>query len=182
LDPLSITSIIDKNIHWAALKRFFTGEDSIFNNNKNPILCKITSKVFKKMEYFPIERLRDNDKANNFKSIKDMNAFLMNNQYIGIFPEGTTNKSKEKDFGNFDPAFIVLAKRTKSWIQPVTVLWIKDLNIKNKMIINFGEPFKVNDMTVDDAYKYYLKIQQENFNENKEYAEKLKNQKKLLKK
>ena len=29
LDPLIITSVIDENIHWAALKRFFDAEDSI---------------------------------------------------------------------------------------------------------------------------------------------------------
>lgn len=180
LDPLIITSIIDKNIHWAALKRFFDGKDSIFNNSKNPMLCKITSVGFKKMEYFPIERKRDNPNANNLSSIRDMNAFLNNKQYVGIFPEGTTNKSKEHDFGVFDPAFITLAKRSNSWVLPVTVLWIKDLNIKNKLIINFGKPFKVNNK--EEAYKHYLTIQKQNLEENKKYANKLKETKKLIKK
>ncbi len=39
IDPLIITSIIDENIHWLALKRFFKNEDSIFNISKNPVLC-----------------------------------------------------------------------------------------------------------------------------------------------
>lgn len=184
LDPLIITSIIDKNIHWAALKRFFDGQDSIFNNSKNPFLCKITAKSFKKMEYFPIERKRDNPQASNFKSIKDMHEFLKNKQYVGIFPEGTTNKSKDVDFGVFDTSFINLAKKSDAWIQPITMLWIKDLDIKHKAIVNFGKPFKVSELTIEEAYNKYLNIQIECLKENKELAEKLKNDniKKLIKK
>lgn len=179
LDPLIITSLIDKNIHWAALKRFFDGEDSIFNNSKNGLLCKITSSGFRKLEYFPIERLRDNPHANNINAIKDMHLFLKNKQYVGIFPEGTTNKSKTEDFGVFDPAFISLAKRNDAWIQPVTMYWIKDLGIDNKVIINFAKPFKATNMTKEEAYQKYLEVQQESLNQNKELATKIKN--KLIK-
>lgn len=181
LDPLILTSLIDKNIHWAALKRFFDGTDSIFNNSKNPLLCKITSIGFKKLEYFPIERLRDNPKANNIHSLKDMQIFLKNKQYIGIFPEGTTRKENGEDFGTFDPSFIALARRNDSWIQPITVLWIKDLELDNKVIINYGKPFKATNMTKDEAYDKYINIQIDCLNENKEYAKKLKEEK-LLKK
>lgn len=181
LDPLILTSLIDKNIHWAALNRFFDGADSIFNNSKNPLLCKITSIGFKKLEYFPIERLRDNPKANNIHSLKDMQIFLKNKQYIGIFPEGTTRKENGEDFGTFDPSFIALARRNDSWIQPITVLWIKDLELDNKVIINYGKPFKATNMTKDEAYDKYINIQIDCLNENKEYAKKLKEDK-ILKK
>ena len=33
LDPLYITRYLNEEIHWVALKRFFTAEDSIFNNS-----------------------------------------------------------------------------------------------------------------------------------------------------
>ncbi len=182
LDPLIITSVIDKNIHWAALKRFFDAEDSIFNNSKNPLLCKITSYSFKKFEYFPIERLKDNPKANNMKSLRDMSLFLKNNQYVGIFPEGTTNKDKTKDFGVFDPNFLTLAKKDNSWVQPINVLWIKELNIDNKLIINFGRPFKINDKTIDEALKMYFDIQCSCLKESKELVQKLSETKKYIKK
>lgn len=181
LDPLILTSLVDKNIHWAALKRFFDGVDSIFNNSKNPLLCKITSTGFKKLEYFPIERLRDNPKANNMHSLKDMQSFLKNKQYIGIFPEGTTRKEEGEDFGTFDPAFIALAKRNDSWVQPITIFWIKDLGLDNKVIINYGKPFKATNMTREEAYDKYINIQIDSMNENKEYAKNLKEEK-LLKK
>ena len=181
LDPLIITSLIDKNIHWAALKRFFDGKDSIFNNSKNPLLCKITANGFRRLEYFPIERIKDNPNANNFRSMKDMQNFLKQKQYVGIFPEGTTRKNEGEDFGVFSPAFITLAKKNNSWIQPITILWIKDLGLSEKVIINYGERFKVEDMTIEEAYNKYLRIQIANLEENKEYAKELKNNK-ILKK
>lgn len=167
LDPVVITSIIDKNIHWAALKRFFNEEDSIFNNSKNKLLCKLTSSLFKKLEYFPIERIKDNPKANNIRSIKNMSNFLKNKQVVGIFPEGTTNKSKDKDFGEFDSAFISLAKKNDSFVQAVTILWIKELGIKNKLIVNFSKPFKITDLNKNEAYHKFITLQQSQLCENK---------------
>ena len=173
LDPIVITGIINANIHWAALLRFFQGNDSIFNNSKNPTLCKITSKTFKKLEYFPIDRKSDNPKANNFKSIIDMVKFLQANQRVGIFPEGTTRRPEGEEFGNFDDAFIVLSQKTDSWIQPITTLWIKELNLKEKLIINIGKPIKVGKMGRKEAYKLYLEIQKAQLRENKAIKEEL---------
>lgn len=182
LDPLIITSVIDENIHWAALKRFFDAEDSIFNNSKNPLLCKITSYSFKKFEYFPIERLRDTPHPNNIKSLKDMSLFLKNNQYVGIFPEGTTNKDKSKDFGVFESSFLSLARSNNAWVQPINVLCIKEYDVENKLILNFGKPFKVNNMTIDEALKIYLNIQQTSLEESRRFVNKLIDSKKYVKK
>ena len=173
LDPIVITGVLLQNIHWAALLRFFKGEDSIFNNSKNPILCKITSQTFKKMEYFPIDRKSDNSNANNFESIKDMNNFLKIHQKIGIFGEGTTRRPEGQDFGTFDDSFILMARRNNSWIQPITTLWIKELGLKPKVIINFGEPFKVGNMTTEEAMEHFMKIQKESLEENKTYCSEL---------
>ena len=186
LDPLIITSLINKNIHWAALLRFFAGEDSIFNNSKNSILCKITADMFKSLEYFPIERTSDNPKANNLQSMKDMDSFLKINSQIGIFAEGTTRRPEGSDFGTFDPAFLTLAKRNNVWIQPITSLWIKELDLKNKLIVNYGEAFKVGNKNIEDAMTYFLQIQKQSLEENKKvYSEltegNLKLSKKMLK-
>ena len=181
LDPMVITSILCKNIHWAALLRFFKGTDSIFNNSKNPILCKITSASFKKLEYFPIDRKSDNIEANNFDSIRDMNNFLKIKQPIGIFAEGTTRRPEGQDFGTFDDAFLLLAKRNDSWIQPITSLWIKDLNIDSKVIINFGKPFKVKNMPIETAMSNFLEIQKNNLKENEEVKDEISNKIKVKK-
>lgn len=166
LDPLIITSIINKNIHWAALKRFFDAKDSIFNNSKNPILCKATAKLFKKLEYFPIERKSDNPKATNMKSIKNMLTFLKKKQYIGIFPEGTTNKTNA-DFGNFDKGFIHIAQKTDADIMPITLLWINENKMSRKVIINIGTPFKTGILTANELYEKYVNIQKQQMKENK---------------
>lgn len=182
LDPIVITGFVVKNIHWAALLRFFQGKDSIFNNSKNPVLCKLTSQAFKKLEYFPIDRKSDNPNSNNFSSIRDMLNFLKINQSIGIFPEGTTRRAKGHDFGTFDDSFLLLAKSTDSWIQPITTLWIKDLGLPSKVILNFGEPFKVGDKNISNALEDFLKIQFKCLEENKKVAEELqKNNQKTFK-
>lgn len=173
LDPLIITGIIGINIHWAALLRFFEEKDSIFNNSKNPILCKITSKTFKKLEYFPIDRKSDNPKANNFKSIKDMDGFLKIGEKIGIFAEGTTRRPEGHDFGTFDDAFLHLAKANDAIIRPITTLWIKDLNLKYKVIVNFGQPFKIENMSVEEAMKKFIDIQKSSLQENEQYKKKI---------
>lgn len=172
LDPVVITSIILKNIHWAALLRFFKADDSIFNNNKNRLLCKLTSKTFKRLEYFPIDRKSDNKDANNIRAIRDMNGFLKVNQSIGIFAEGTTRREKGHDFGTFDDSFIILGKKNDAWIQPITTLWLKELNIPSKVIINFGKPFKVVG-TKEEAMEHFLKVQRECLDENMEVRDNL---------
>lgn len=174
LDPLVVNAYIDENIHWAALKRFFDGEDSIFNNSKNKILCKITSECFKKLSYFPIERISDNPNANNFNSLKEMNNFLKINGKVGIFAEGTTRRSDGQDFGNFDPSFLTLAKNTGAIVQPITIFWIKDENLKHKLIINFGKPFKIECKNINEAFRHFLEVQKELLEESKNLSTELK--------
>lgn len=179
LDPIVITGYTKLNIHWAALLRFFKGDDSIFNNSKNPFLCKLTSYTFKKMEYFPIDRKSDNPKANNFRAISDMNKFLEINQRVGIFPEGTTRRPEGEDFGDFDESFLMMAKKTGAIVQPITTFWIKDLKLKSKVILNFGKPFTLENMTKEEAMIKYLEIQKKNLEENKRLYEELKQKVKL---
>lgn len=166
LDPLVITPIIDKSMHYVVLKRFMDGKDSIFNNSKNQFLCRFTSELFRKLDFFPVERKSDSPKASNFKAITDINGFLSIKSNVGIFPEGTTRKINGEFFGEFDDSFIRLAKKNDSWIQPILILWGND-STKKKVVVNFGNPFKVGKMTVEEAMKHYLEIQRNCLEENK---------------
>lgn len=166
LDPVIITAILNTHIHWAALLRFFEGKDSIFNNSKIPILCKITSKSFYMLDYFPIERKSDNENANNFMSIKDMNNYLKIKSKVGIFGEGTTKKLPKSDFGHFDKSFVMLAQRNNSMVQPITVSWIKCKKVKSKVVVNFGKPFLASNMNTDEAMNLFMDIQKFNLQEN----------------
>jgi len=168
-DPIIITGILGVHIHWAALLRFFKGEDSIFNNSKNPVLCKITASLFNKLEYFPIERKSDNSAANNLDAIKDMNYFLKIKSKVGIFAEGTTRRPVGCDFGTFDDAFILLAKRNNAVIQPVTVTWIDEKKVKEKIVVNFGKSFLPEKMSTEEAMERFLETQKMCLQENKEW-------------
>lgn len=166
LDPLIIESVLPEPIHWAALKRFFEGKDSVFNNSKNPVLCKMTKYVFRRLEYFPVERKCDNPNANNMISLKDMDLFLKNGYKVGIFAEGTTRREKGEDFGHFDDAFLRLAKRNMAWVQPITLLWLEEPKDKCKVIVNFGKAFRMEGMSVDEGMKRFMEIQRAGLEEN----------------
>ncbi|MGN0431104.1 MAG: lysophospholipid acyltransferase family protein [Lachnospiraceae bacterium] len=158
LDPIIITTVVNEPIRYAALKRFFDAEDSIFNNSKNPILCKITSRLFQKLRYFPIERICDNESANNTKSLKDMAEYANIKGKIGIFPEGTTLKNKENDFNKFENSFIKLAVSTNSMIQPISIFWFEHKG-KKKCIINFGELINTEHKSISEIEDIFLECQ-----------------------
>ena len=71
-----------------------------------------------------------------------------------------------EDFGTFDNAFLHLAKRNKAWIQPITLLWADASGLKPKVILNFGEAFQVNSMSMDESMRHFLKIQKVGLEEN----------------
>lgn len=167
VDPLVIEGVLKQNIHWVALKRFFDGSDSIFNNSKNPILCKITQYIFRKLDFFPIERKADNEHANNLSAIKDMSMFLRCGYIIGIFPEGTTRKNGDEFFGEFDKGFISLAKRNNASIQPILIYWV---NKKHKTpIIKFGKPI-IPTEDIDVTFSHYLSEMSSLYNDCKRIA------------
>ena len=170
IDPLIIESIIKKNVHWVALKRFFEGQDSIFNNSKNRILCTITKRLFEKLHYFPIERKMDNENVNNLDAVKDMNLFLNNGFAIGIFPEATTRKKDGCFFGDFNTTFVKLAVRNNARIQPVLLYWLGKKS-KHRVIVNFGKPILADrDRNVEEIFSEYMRTQRKCFLECETYV------------
>ena len=71
-----------------------------------------------------------------------------------------------EDFGTFDNAFLHLAKRNKAWIQPITLLWMNASGLKPKVIVNFGEAFQVNSMSIDESMEHFMEIQKAGLEEN----------------
>lgn len=185
LDPFAIITTNNLSVHWGALKRFFDATDSIFNNSKNPILCKLTSKLFTMIGAVPVDR--DNPKSlDSIKFIK----YLRENGVIGIFPESSTNKVLEKKYGKFrltkainteDGAYNVdkgafrLAQKYNAPLLPVSVVWIpKELGLKNKMVINYREPIKLPEKCdVDELIDMWLTSINNGIRENVALIEKL---------
>lgn len=165
LDPFVVSCAMNTPIHWLALKRFFTGEDSIFNNSKNPILCWLTRRMFVHIGAVPFDR-----NGSNLSSIKQLNQYLSMGSSIGIFPEGSTNKNPDKSEVNvINPVLMKLASHHHAWILPVSIIWHTDEeNRKQHVIINFREAFKTESMDPSvAAEQWYAKVR-EGLQENKQ--------------
>jgi len=68
---------------------------------------------------------------------------------IGIFPEGTRNKTKEFILP-FKFGAVSMAKKTDATLVPVGITGTYKFRTKNLMV-RFGEPFKVGDMSLEEA-------------------------------
>ena len=91
------------------------------------------------------------------RSIHDDNSkstaleVLENNGAIGIFPEGTRNKTKEFLLP-FKFGAVSMAKKTDAVIVPFGVRGDYKFRSKN-LQVHFGKPFKVGDMSLEEANK-----------------------------
>ena len=116
-------------IHYMAKKEYFDGKLSWF---------------FKMVGCIPVDR-----------SIKDENAkqkalqVLKNDGIIGIFPEGTRNKTKEFLLP-FKYGAVSLAKKTNATIVPFGLTGDYKFRSKN-LTVRFGQPFKIKDMSLEEA-------------------------------
>lgn len=89
------------------------------------------------------------------RSIHDENAkeeaieVLENNYALGIFPEGTRNKTKEL-LQPFKFGAVSMAKKTNATIIPFAITGEYKWRTKN-LTLEFGKPFKIGDMTLEEA-------------------------------
>lgn len=133
-------------INYMAKKEYFDGKMAFF---------------FKAVGCIPVDRKNKDPKAVN-SALK----VLKNNGMIGIFPEGTRNKTKEFLLP-FKFGAVSLAKKTDAYIVPFGITGDYKFRSKNLMI-RYGTPFKVGDMTYEEAneklYSEVKKLMEENLN------------------
>ncbi len=108
------------------------------------------------------------------RSIKDTNAtnqaleILKNDGAIGLFPEGTRNKTKDVFLLPFKFGTVSMAKKTNATIIPFGLTGDYKFRSKN-LKIKYGTPFKVGDMDLEKAndklYKEVEKLMKENLKE-----------------
>lgn len=106
------------------------------------------------------------------RSIHDANAkdlaieVLENNYALGLFPEGTRNKTKEL-LQPFKFGAVSMAKKTNATIIPFAITGDYKWRTKN-LTLEFGKPFKVGDITLEEAndklYNEILSIIKKNKN------------------
>ena len=89
---------------------------------------------------------------------------LNDNGAIGIFPEGTRNRTNELLLP-FKYGAVSLAQKTNSYIVPFAITGNYKFRSKN-LTITYGKPFKINDMTLEEAndklYKTVEKLLKQN--------------------
>lgn len=132
-------------IHYMAKKEYFDGHLSWF---------------FKFVGCIPVNR-----------QIKDTTAteqaleILRNDGAIGLFPEGTRNKTNDIFLLPFKFGTVSMAKKTNATIVPFGLSGDYKFRSKN-LVIRYGTPFKVGDMSLEEAndklYHEVEKLMQEN--------------------
>lgn len=89
------------------------------------------------------------------RQIKDKEAsnhaieLLKKGYAIGLFPEGTRNKTKELLLP-FKFGAVSMAKKTSAYIVPVGISGEYRFRSKN-LVINIGKPFNVDNLTLEEA-------------------------------
>lgn len=138
-------------IHYMAKKEYFDGKMAWF---------------FKLVGCIPVDR-----------SIKDHNAtdkalkVLNSGGAIGLFPEGTRNKTKDVFLLPFKFGTVSMARKTNATIIPFGLTGDYKFRSKN-LTIRYGTPFKVGEMDLEDANKKLYEEVERLMRENLEGEEK----------
>ena len=117
-------------IHYMAKKEYFDGK---------------LAPLFRLVGCIPVHRER-----RDFASAKSALAVLKKGGAVGIFPEGTRNKTTDQFLLPFKTGCVAMAKKGDAWIVPCGHTGDYKFRSKN-LTIRYGEPFKVGDMTPAEA-------------------------------
>lgn len=121
LDPLLLMSSTKRCIHFLSKIELYKGIKKYF---------------FKNVGIIPVDRKKKNPEAINLA-----NKYLLDNKVIGIFPEGTINRT-EDIIMPFKYGAVKMAKDTNSYIVPFAIS-NKYKFLRKSVIISFGKPYKV---------------------------------------
>ena len=132
VDPTMVTSNTDRIVHYMAKAELFKGLHGI---------------IFKRLGLIKVYRDRKNPRA-----IIEAEEILKNGGTIGIFPEGTRNKTKE-ELLKFRHGAVKIAKKTNTKIVPFAIRGRYKL-FRKSVIIEFGKPIDVSKMEIEEANEY----------------------------
>lgn len=116
-------------IHYMAKKEYFDGA---------------LAPLFRIVGCIPVDRSRKDS-----SSAKSALRVLKKNGAIGIFPEGTRNKT-DKFMLPFKPGTVRMAEKTDAYIVPFGLTGDYKFRSKN-LTVRYGEPFKVGEMSIEEA-------------------------------
>lgn len=131
LDPLLLISSTDKTIHFLA---------------KDSLLRGIKGILFKNMGIIPVNR-----KIHDKNALKTAEEELLNKKVIGIFPEGTINKTEDITIP-FKIGAVKMAQDTDTLLVPFTITG-KYKIFRKSVVIEFYKPYKINDNLTSENTK-----------------------------
>ena len=99
---------------------------------------KISNDFFRSMGCIPVDRKIHDENAKS-----EAIEVLKNNEVIGIFPEGTVNRTNDIILP-FKYGAVSFAKKTGAYIVPFTITGKYKL-FRKSIKITYGKPYKVND-------------------------------------
>lgn len=149
-DQLPVIASTNRMIHWMSKKEYFDGKFSWF---------------FKLVGCISVDR--ENHGGDSLDIALD---YLKRGSAIGIFPEGTRNKT-DAELLPFKIGAVYLAQKSEATIVPFAVTGDFKFRSKNTMV-RFGEPFKIDiDDNLDDMNTLLrdkiLELQRINYKETK---------------
>lgn len=131
-DPVVVMTHTKRIVHYMAKESLFKGLHGI---------------LFKHLGLIKVYRTKNNPEA-----IQSAVELLKQGGTLGIFPEGTRNKTEEPLL-KFKHGAAKIAKETNSKIVPFAIKGEYKL-FRKKLIIEFGKPIDVSDMEVEVANDY----------------------------
>ena len=130
-DVVILITNIDDEIHFMAKKELFK--------------LRILKNIFSKMGAFPVDR-----NGNDIKAIKESFRILKSGEVLGIFPEGTRNKT-DNVLLPFKEGVSSIASKTKV---PIVPFGIGGEFKRNKLRLNIGEPIDINKIEKEKQKEY----------------------------
>ena len=132
MDQCNVIIATKRKLHYMAKKEYFDGKFAFF---------------FKSVGCIPVDRSKKDGNAVS-KALEVLNS----GNAIGIFPEGTRNRTNE-ELLKFRYGAVKIAKLSNSKIIPFAIkggyrIFRKGLNIE------FGEPIDVSKMEIEEANEY----------------------------
>lgn len=131
-DPIMVMSHTNRIVHYMAKESLFKG---------------IHGKFFESIGTIKVHRNKSNPTA-----IKEAEKILKQGGTVGIFPDGTRNRTKQ-ELLKFRYGAVKIAKKTNT---PIIIFAIKGdyKPFRKGLSIEFGKPVYINQMEIEEANNY----------------------------
>ena len=155
LDPIIISIVSGREIHWAALLRLFQGKESLFNESASKKEMNLFSTFITLMGALPIARPSDERYQEiNMATINELTELLIHDRAVGFFPEGTRNRQVEEQslLPIKSNRVFRIACETESFLVPFSISWNEDKHAT----IAFSKPINTRKRHKKDVRDWWL--------------------------